>query len=161
LRGGVGFYPAVQVLPADLKDHFTPNGIGAQIGALRLVDRDFVARNADDRDLPRRVQQGWREHPGGDCGQLAASKSQVGQGNKRVRLAPSEGRLQPVQGRRAVITREAAEDIGEDHAQALGRIRGVAKELLGVGIEGMGCGWATAIVVDYLAQADGKDLRVK
>jgi hypothetical protein len=104
------------------------------------VDRDFVASNADDRDLARCVQQGWGEHLRGDCGQLAATKSQVGQGNERVSFTPSEGRLQAVQGWRAMIAREATEDICEDHAQALGRVRGVAKELFGVGIEGMGDG---------------------
>ena len=60
-----------------------------------------------------------------------------------------------------MLAGETAEDIGEDHAQALRGIRRVAKELLGIGVERMRDGRFAAIVIHHLAQAGGEDLWVE
>ncbi|MGH6690726.1 MAG: hypothetical protein ACREF4_08620, partial [Gammaproteobacteria bacterium] len=83
--------------------------------------------------------------------QLAAAEAQMGQGDQGMCLAPTKGRFQAVQGWGTVVSGETAEDIGEDHAQALCGICSVAKELLGIGVESMRDGRFAAIVIHYLA----------
>src|SRR5262245_42551091 len=59
------------------------------------------------------------------------------------------------------LSGQTAENISEDHAQALRGIRRVAKELLGVGVERMCDGRFAAIMIHHLAQAGGEDLWVE
>jgi outer membrane protein TolC len=125
------------------------------------VDRDLIARDADHRDLTRCMQQLRIDDALRHRRQLAAAEAQMGQGDQGMRLAPTECCLQAVQGWGAVLTGETAEDIGEDHAQALRGIRRVAKELLGVGVQSVRDGRSSVVVIHHLAQAGREDLWVE
>jgi hypothetical protein len=60
-----------------------------------------------------------------------------------------------------LLTGETAEDIAEDHAQALRGICRLAKELLAIGVERMRGRRFPTIMIHHPAQAGGEDLWVE
>jgi hypothetical protein len=96
-----------------------------------------------------------------DVGQLNALEGEVRGGDQRVRLAAAEASLQPVDGRHGVVAGQPAEDLVEDAAQAVGGVRRLREELLGVGVEVVDDRLLAPVEVQHLGQGGGEDLRVE